>query len=99
MTVAESLAAATPAIVTSGAPWMGLEEKNAGWWIDIGKEPLVTCLHSAMSKSRDELDQMGSNGCKWMEDGFSWSQIAWNMKQTYGWLLNRNEKPECVAAD
>ena len=99
MTVAESLAAGTPAIVTSGAPWGGLDANNAGWWIDVGKEALVTCLQSAMSKSREELDQMGGKGRKWMEDSFSWEHIAWNMKQTYGWLLNQNIKPECVMTD
>jgi len=36
MTVAESLAAGTPVIVTKGAPWPEIEDRNAGWWIDIG---------------------------------------------------------------
>lgn len=99
MTVAESLAAGTPAIVTSGAPWGGLDENKAGWWIDVGKEPLITCLQSAMAKSSAELDRMGRNGRNWMEKDFSWEHVAQNMKKTYGWLLKENEKPECVITD
>lgn len=36
MSVAEALAAGTPAVVVRGPPWDGLGKNNAGWWIDIG---------------------------------------------------------------
>ena len=61
MTVAEALAAGTPAIVTTGAPWAGLEKQGAGWWIQIGVDPLVaassTC--SQCSPSRTVRDGTG----------------------------------------
>lgn len=96
MTVAESLAAGTPAVVTRGAPWGGLEKNGAGWWIDVGQEPLVACLECALSRSRTELDFMGLNGRNWMQADNSWDSLAQRMQQTYGWLLGQNEKPECV---
>jgi len=96
MTVAESLAAGTPAIVTSGAPWAGLDGHDAGWWIDIGKEPLAACLEQALSLSREKLDSMGLNGRHWMKQEFSWGSIADKMRSTYEWVLGNATAPECV---
>lgn len=96
MTVAESLAAGTPAIVTHGAPWSGLNEENAGWWIDIGIDPLVVCLEQALSQPRTRLDAMGLKGRQWMKSDFCWDNIAVKMKATYDWILNGGLKPECV---
>lgn len=99
MTVAEALAAGTPAIVTKGAPWAGLNENDAGWWIEIGKGPLVACLEKALSTPRTELDAMGLNGRCWMERDFTWESVAIKMKATYDWLLNGGRPPEYVICD
>ena len=90
MTVAEALAAGTPAIVTKGAPWEGLDKNGAGWWIDVGIEPLITCLVNALSRSPTELEQMGIQGRKWMVNDFAWHQIGAQMAATYQWLLNKS---------
>ncbi|MEI7994210.1 MAG: glycosyltransferase [Methylococcaceae bacterium] len=90
ITVTEALAAGTPAIVTKGAPWEGLETNEAGWWIDIGIDPLVACLEDAMSRSPDQLKQMGQHGRSWMESEFAWPQIGAQMAATYQWLLNKS---------
>ncbi len=89
MTVAESLAAGTPAIVSKGAPWSGLEKHGAGWWIDIGVDALVARLEEAMSTPPDRLTEMGIAGRGWMSNEFSWSRIGAMMSGTYQWLLNR----------
>ena len=60
MTVAEALAAGTPAVVTQGAPWAGLVEQGAGWWIEMGLDPLVACLEQALSTSPQRLERNGS---------------------------------------
>jgi glycosyltransferase involved in cell wall biosynthesis len=99
VTVAESLAAGTPAIVTKGAPWSGLEEHRAGWWIDIGIDPLVACLEDALSLSGSELMAMGANGREWMIRDFSWPRIGQMMHVTYQWLLNGGEPPAWVRLD
>lgn len=59
MTVAEALAAGTPAIVTKGAPWRGLESEAAGWGIEVGVDPLVACLEQALALPDATLAQMG----------------------------------------
>jgi glycosyltransferase involved in cell wall biosynthesis len=96
MSIAESLAAGTPAIVSKGAPWAGLEAQRAGWWVDIGVEPLVACLGEALGRSRESLAEMGKRGRGWMEADFSWTQVGRRMEETYHWLLNGGDRPDCV---
>ena len=96
MSVAEALAAGTPAIVTKGAPWEGLEQHGCGWWIDIGVDALVACLEDAMSRSHDELAEMGLQGRSWMEAEYSWKQIGRKTTETYQWILHGGPKPGWV---
>src|SRR6185295_13188068 len=94
MTVAEALAAGVPAIVSKGAPWRDLEQKRGGWWIDIGLDPLVTCLNHALDQSPDVLEEMGQRGRVWMQSEFSWEQVGAMMDQTYRWMLSGGIKPD-----
>lgn len=96
MTVAEALAAGTPAIVTKGAPWQGLQTHRSGWWIDIGIDALVACLGEAMAHSPDELAQRGLSGREWMIREFSWHYLGKKMDQTYQWLSDGGEYPSWV---
>jgi len=96
ITVAESLAAGTPVIVTKGAPWSGVIKNNAGWWIDIGIEPLVECLKQALSLSEEQLIEMGKNGREWMIRDYSWETIGKKMIDFYNWLLNNNNSPDFI---
>lgn len=99
MTVAESLAAGTPVIVSKGAPWSGLEREGAGWWIEIGVDPLVAALEVALAQSPETLVAMGANGHAWMTREFGWRAIAGMMAAFYGWLLGRSERPAWVRLD
>lgn len=96
MTVAESLAAGTPVIVTQGAPWPEIGIKNAGWWIDIGVEPLVCCLRQALSMESADLVKMGANGRRWMIESYSWDAIACEMAMVYRWMLEGGMPPKSV---
>lgn len=87
ITVAESLAAGTPAIVTSGAPWAGIRERRAGWWISPEIETLVGTLDEAMRKPRAELEDMGRRGRDWMVESFQWKAIASQTLQLYDWII------------
>lgn len=100
MTVAEALATGTPVIVTKGAPWGGLEKQGAGWWIDIGVDPLVACLEDALSRTPAALDVMGMSGRLWMETEFSWMRIGMQMVETYRWLNDKSlPVPACVRVE
>jgi glycosyltransferase involved in cell wall biosynthesis len=94
--VAEALAHGVPAIVTKGAPWAGLEEQKAGWWIDLGIEPLVLALRQALSSPPEQLAAMGARGREWMMRDFSWDVVGAKMAETYRWLHGQRPKPEWV---
>lgn len=96
MSVAESLASGTPAIVTNGAPWQGLLENNCGWWTEIGVDPLVAALEEALALSDQRLAEMGERGREWMRRDFSWDTIGRQMAKTYEWILHGGEKPSWV---
>lgn len=99
LTVAEALAAGTPAIVGKGAPWEGLDKNGCGWWIDIGIDPLVACLEEAMSLSSEVCSSKGILGRNWMIEEFSWSRIGRMMDQTYRWLLTGGTVPNWIRLD
>lgn len=99
MTVAEALAAGTPAIVTHGAPWAGLVEQGVGWWIEIGVDPLVACLEQALAATPERLREMGRAGHEWMNRDFSWEQIGVQFLETYRWVLDGGEPPPWVRLD
>ncbi len=96
ITVAEALAASTPAIVTKGAPWQGLPTRGAGWWIDFGVDALAACFGEAMAESPDRLASRGVNGRDWMMREFSWHGIGLKIDRTYKWLVEGGVRPPWV---
>ena len=99
LTVAEALAAGTPAISTKGAPWSGLESEGCGWWIDHGVEPLAAALAHAMALPREALKAMGDKGREWMARDFSWDRVAHDMLGVYLWLARSAEPPATIRFD
>lgn len=96
MSVAEALAAGTPAIVTKGAPWEGLETYDCGRWIDIGVDALVACLEDTLCRTTNSLYEMGLRGRAWMESEYSWTQIGYKIAATYRWIRHGGDKPAWV---
>lgn len=99
ITVAEALAAGTPVIVTRGTPWEGVMTHGAGWWIEVGVEPLVACLEEALAASPERLESMGQVGRVWMKRDFSWAAMSERFLLTYRWLLDGGERPAWVRVD
>ena len=99
VTVAEALAAGTPAVVTKTAPWQRLEDNGCGWWVDLDKDALIDGLAKAMSLPPVELAKMGQLGREWMTRDFSWQRIGNMMAQTYAWLEGRASAPAFVKFD
>lgn len=96
MAVAEALASGVPAIVSKGAPWEGLDARNAGRWIDINIDALVGCLSELMSYTSETLNKMGQRGRMWMQQEYSWDKIGQKMAETYQYLLNGGKMPSWV---
>lgn len=99
ISVAEALAMGIPAITTKGAPWAELGARQAGWWIDIGADPLAECLEIALTKPRDVLQAMGERGREWMQAEYSWPEVARKMIEAYRWILNGGNKPDWVRVE
>ena len=87
--VIEALVNRTPVITTKGAPWSDLVEYKAGWWIDIGVDPLRKALIEALSMKREMLQQMGDNGRRLVDECYSWNQVGTRMESAYEECLGR----------
>lgn len=94
--VIEALAYGVPVITTKGTPWEELNSHNAGWWIDIGVQPLAKTLKVALQLPEEKRWQMGQNGRKLVEEKYSIDVVATQMIQLYKWILNEGDKPEFV---
>lgn len=99
MSVAESLAMATPVVVTKGAPWSEVETSNSGRWVEINSDAILVGLREMMQKPTDELQRMGLNGANLMISRYSWSGIANNMIKLYHWVLHGGDVPAFVRLD
>lgn len=96
MVVVEAMSYGIPVITTKGAPWKELETHNAGWWIDIGVEPLTDALIIAISTPKVKLIEMGLNGRKLVEDKYSIKTVAKQMSELYYWILKQGPKPDFI---
>jgi glycosyltransferase involved in cell wall biosynthesis len=97
--IAEALAFGLPVITTKGAPWKELTAHECGWWIDLGHAELMQSLKGALCLPKAELSAMGERGRTLMAKKYSWKQVAVQMKQSYEWLLGRNEMPGWILTD
>jgi glycosyltransferase involved in cell wall biosynthesis len=95
LVVAEALACGVPVITTRGAPWADLERLGCGWWIDVGVEPLVRALDTAMALTVEERAAMGERA-RVLARRFDWRSIAGQMQAVYKWILKDGPRPACV---
>jgi len=98
ITVAEALAAGTPVISTTGAPWAGLESEGCGWWVEQGEGPIASALTTAMALPPEQLRSMGAKGRRWMERDFTWQAVAAEMARVYQWLAHEEAAPPSVTS-
>ena len=105
--ILEALACGVPVITTKGAPWERLENvgwqeaggsgpARAGWWIDIGVDPLVETLRQAMHCPDDVLRRIGGNARRLAQEEYSWQTAGGRMKLAYDWLVHGGTVPECI---
>lgn len=74
--VTEALACGTPVITTKGTPWEELETRHCGWWIETGTTPTVEALNAFLTLNEKEIEIMGHNGRKLVEEKYSCQKIA-----------------------
>lgn len=89
--VAEALACGTPVITTTGTPWEELNSHHCGWWTEVGTAPTLNALRSFANCSESEIEQMGRNGRKLVEEKYSAKAEAEGMINMYK-ALAREQK-------
>lgn len=87
--VPEALASGTPVITTVGTPWHVLDKAGCGWCTEIGAEPTARALLKFLACSDAELEQMGRNGRKLVEDKYTSVAVAKQFLNMYESLINR----------
>lgn len=96
MTVAESLICGTPVICTDTAPWEDLNTYNCGWWCKNNVETLSNKICEAMNLSEKEVQTMGCNGRRLVNENYKDIKVATQMYRLYNWIVNKGEKPSFV---
>jgi|APSaa5957512535_1039671.scaffolds.fasta_scaffold01096_16 glycosyltransferase involved in cell wall biosynthesis len=91
VTIAEALSTGTPVITTKGTPWEEIQNQKAGWWIDVNTESLTASMKEALQLSSFDLEKIGKNGRRWMENDFSWQHTGEDMFRTYQWLCDKSQ--------
>ena len=87
--VAEALACGTPVITTQGTPWKELESNHCGWWTAIGTEATTKALKDFLQQTETQLEQMGRNGRKLVEEKYSSQKMAYDMVNLYRKILEQ----------
>lgn len=90
--VAEALASGTPVVTTKGTPWQEIETHHCGWWTEIGTEPTKEALRSFIDKSETELEEMGRNGRRLIEEHYSTTNMAQQMMQVYTDVMEKTRQ-------
>lgn len=96
MTVAESLASATPVVASQHTPWEGLVRERCGWWPRLDEDALACALDDAMRMSAASREEMGERGREWVRRSFSWDGIAGQMANLFTWIVGGGSSPDCV---
>lgn len=94
--VAEALAAATPAITTTGTPWTALTEHNCGWRVEPTRDAVAQAMDQAMATSDSQRAAMGIRGREFVQRELAWPSVAGKMIELYRWMQGRGERPGFV---
>lgn len=97
--VAEALAHGLPVVTTTGTPWAELTGRNCGWQVPPEQSAIASAMQDAMSRPLEELHAMGERGRDWMQQDYSWENVASMMLDTYQWLHTGNGRPGFVVTD
>lgn len=81
--VPEALASGTPVITTTGTPWEELNTHCCGWWTEIGTKPTAEALRKFLQCSAEELEKMGRNGRKLVEEKYTSEAVAQQFIELY----------------
>lgn len=96
MIIAEALMMGVPVIASKGTPWEQLETYNCGYWIDNDIESFYKQFIQARKLSPREIQIMGINGKKLIEEHYTTDAVSNKILSMYTWILKHNSKPEFI---
>lgn len=94
--IAEALACGTPVITTEGAPWEELNTRNCGFWVECSQKAITNAIKKGLNTTGKELQMMGQNGRRLIEERYSVETIAEKMKSLYEWISYTTDIPDFV---
>lgn len=92
--ILEGLVRRIPCIATKGSPWKELNERHCGWWIEYSQEAITIAIKEALNTDDEDLQVMGDNGRKLMEERYSVEAVAECFEQLYKWILSDKNRPK-----
>jgi glycosyltransferase involved in cell wall biosynthesis len=93
--VAEALAAETPVLTTTAAPWEELNSRRCGFWAEPTVESIALELRKATQQPREELREMGARGRALVSEKYSLDATINDMLAVYEWALHGGAQPAC----
>lgn len=99
LVVAEALGHGCPCVVSNKAPWQGLGDHGAGWWIDHDVPALTRALLKATALPDSTRVEMGRRGRAWIRRDFGWKSVVDKMEASYRWLIDGGPAPAWVRLD
>jgi glycosyltransferase involved in cell wall biosynthesis len=91
--VAEALAHRVPVIASTGTPWVGLRDRDCGWWIQPTVDGLARAIDEALTLDVATRIAKGERGRQWMIEEFSWAQVAHEMTDFYDGVVSSRRVP------
>lgn len=96
MIVPEALICGTPVYASLGTPWEELNSYHCGWWKDNSPETIANVILDIISKTDNEILQMGASGRRLMEEKYEQKKVAGMMFDFYKWIVGQITKPSFV---
>ncbi|MCA9314976.1 MAG: glycosyltransferase, partial [Planctomycetes bacterium] len=84
-------------LTTKAAPWRGLVDHGAGWWVETGTDALHAALTDLVAAPQERLAAMGVAGRAWIQRDLAWETVAHRMAAAYAWL-GGGPQPDDVTA-
>lgn len=81
--VAEALGCGTPVITTQGTPWKDINTWQCGCWIKLTKNELRSAILQMASLESNQLQKMGRNGRRLIEEKYSSKAMAVELMKIY----------------
>lgn len=82
-TVVDAMAHGKPVVTSNKTPWREVAERKCGWWVSNDPEKLTAAIGEMMAMSDDERRQMGENGRRFVEEGYTWDAVVKTMMKGY----------------